>query len=125
MKGCDNQRKILLVDDDYANQILINELLEHLDVNIIECNCGKEAMEGFKQYTNDIALVLLDIKLPDCKGWDLCKQLRLVNDRMPIIAMSALQPSELARHYKAAGFTTYISKPFDMVEFVEMVSAYV
>jgi DNA-binding response OmpR family regulator len=48
-----------------------------------------------------------------------------VNDSVPIIAMSALQPGELARYYKDAGLTTYVSKPFDMVEFVEMVSAYV
>lgn len=117
--------KVLIIDDDKATRLLILEFLEGANVTIIECDRGKEALKFYRQYLHEIVLVLLDIKLPDCKGWDLCKQLRLINDRIPIIAMSAIMPSELKYNYETAGFTTYVSKPFDMEEFVRLIKSFI
>jgi CheY-like chemotaxis protein len=56
--------KILIIDDDCSSRILISEILADANVIIIECGCGKDVLSLFKQYCDDIVLVLMDIKLP-------------------------------------------------------------
>jgi CheY-like chemotaxis protein len=119
-----NKQKLLLVDDNYVTQVLIDYLLEGLDVNIIKYDRGREAIRYYRRYGNSVALVLLDIRLPDGMGWDLCKQFREINERVPVIAISAVIPDELKQKCEAAGFTAYISKPFDVAEFTNTVTKY-
>jgi len=118
------KRKILIVEDNEATRILIKEVLEHLNVTIIESGCVEEALNLFKTYSNEIALVLLDLRLPGCDGCELLKQFRQINSSVPSIAISALSPAELAAKSKAAGFNEYMSKPFDIDEFNRIVSSY-
>jgi CheY-like chemotaxis protein len=102
----------------------MSEILEGANVTIIECGCGKEAISLFKQHCADLVLVLLDINLPRCNGWDLAKQFRKIKPGVPIIAVSAIAPYELATKCREAGFDAYISKPFDIDEFLKMVKGY-
>jgi CheY-like chemotaxis protein len=118
-------RKILIVDDDKASRILITEILEGANVVIIECGCDKEAISLFEQYYDDIELVLMDIKLPGCDGWELLKQFRKVKPSIKAIAISAMFPSELACGSRAAGFNAYISKPFCIDDFSELINSYI
>ena len=84
--------KLLLVDDDEASRILIRDILEGANVTILECGCGIEAMELYKKYAWELDLVLLDIRLPDCNGWELVRQFRLINPLVIFIAISATSP---------------------------------
>jgi two-component system, sensor histidine kinase len=122
MNGANYLKKILLVDDNYVTQVLIDGLLEGLDVNIIKYDRGKDAIRYYRRYGNGIALVLLDIRLPDCMGWDLCKQFRDINDSVPIIAISGVMTAELNQKCEEAGFTAYVSKPFDVEVFMKIVN---
>ena len=116
--------KLFLVDDDPSSRLLITEILEGANVNIIECGCGKEAISLFREHREEIVLVLLDIKLSDCSGWELLHLFRLEKPDVPAIAISAISPSELSYQHKAAGFNGYLSKPFDMDEFLVRVRPY-
>ena len=91
-----NNRKLLLIDDDEPARLLIRDILEGANVTIIECGCGNEALDLFKKYAWELDLVLLDIRLPDCNGWELLKQFKLVNPLVPFVAISATSPAELA-----------------------------
>jgi CheY-like chemotaxis protein len=117
-------RKLLIIDDDEATRLLITEILEGTKVSIMETGCGMEARNLFKEYSFEIDLVLLDIKLPDYNGWELLKQFRQENPLVPVIALSAILPTELAKKCESTGFDGYFSKPFDIVEFKEFVGMF-
>jgi two-component system, repressor protein LuxO len=117
--------KLLLVDDDPSTRLLIHEISEGAKVSIIECGSGKEAISLFKEHGDDIALLLLDIKLKDCTGWELLGQLREMKPFVPAIAISAMAPGEIAKEYKKTGFDAFLSKPFEIEELIWLVGIFV
>jgi len=119
-----NTVKLFIIDDDLTTRILIREMLDDTYISIIESDCGTEAFEIFKERRHEIGLILLDIYLPGCDGWKLIGLIRQVDQQIPVIAMSAMLPSELAAKYRTAGFTGYISKPFDMIRLREIILSY-
>ena len=121
MKQIRTNPKLFIIDDDEATRILIAEILDNLNVDIVEAECGKAALELFKMHNEDVFLVLLDIRLPDCTGWELVKQLRVINSSVSIVALSALSIVELAGKIQGSGFNSYLSKPFDINDIERLV----
>jgi len=124
MKEALVEQKILLIDDDEATRILINEILNGSNIYVIEAGCGNEGFNLFKKHSEEIDLVLLDIKLPDCMGWELIRQFRTENQFIPIIALSAINKNELKEKAEVFGFSSYLSKPFDINELEQIVKFY-
>lgn len=118
-------KKILLVDDDYSNILLIRATLEEKNSTIIDCCNGSEAVQIFAQYKNEISLLLVDIKLPDCDGWTLLANLRKIKPSIPAIAISAMLPQDFYCKSKETGFDMYLSKPLDLNRLRETVRLYV
>lgn len=114
--------RLLVIDDDKSTRTLIIEIFEDSGIEVIECNDAREAKCFFETNFKVIDLVLLDIKLPDKNGWELCKELRTISQSIPIIAISAIPPNDLMLEYKANGFTTFLSKPFCIKELIELVN---
>jgi CheY-like chemotaxis protein len=117
-------RKILIIDDDEATRLLISEILKGTKVSILETKSGKEAYNIYKKYSNEIDLVLLDIKLPDCNGWELLKQFRQINPLVIFVAVSAISEAELKRRCNMAEIDAYISKPFDIEKFKKLITVF-
>ncbi|HEY4789198.1 MAG TPA: response regulator [Bacteroidales bacterium] len=124
MKEALVEQKILLIDDDEATRILINEILNDSNIYVIETGCGKEGLNLFKKHSEEIDLVLMDIKLPDCMGWDLVRQFRTANMDVPIVALSAINKNELKEKAEIFGFSSYLSKPFDIEDLERIVRFY-
>ncbi len=119
-----NRRILLIIDDDKITRMLIKDILEGSGIPILESGCGEKACELFKNNRKKIGLVLLDIRLPDCDGWDLIGTIRQIDPHVPVLAVSAILPSELAANYQLAGFTGYISKPFKTDELQEVIFSF-
>lgn len=116
--------KLLVIDDDKHTRMLIRDVLDGTDIPVIESDCGKQALDLFKELREEIGLILLDIYLPDCDGWTLGGMIRQVSPQVPVIAISAIFPAELAAKYRTAGFTGYITKPFEMNRLKEIIVSY-
>jgi glycosyltransferase involved in cell wall biosynthesis len=74
--------KILLVDDQSANLVALRAILEPLEQEIIEAQSGKEALRQLLQH--EVAVVLLDIQMPDLDGFEVVQQVRRFSDVQPI-----------------------------------------
>jgi CheY-like chemotaxis protein len=109
------KQKVLLVDDSHVTHMLIDALLDGLDVGIMKYDRGKDAIRYYRRHCNDIALVLLDIKLPDATGWDLCKQFRGINGQVPVIGISGVMPPKpksfivISNEVRNLNFYSYIN----------------
>jgi len=106
--------RILLVEDEanIAEGLKFN--LEQEDFTVVWVANGGKVMEKFE--TERFDLVIMDIMLPGMNGFDLCESIRLKNDSIPILFLSAkTQDSEKIKGFKL-GADDYITKPFNLEE---------
>ena len=59
-------------------------------------------------------LILLDINLPGIDGFQIFKEIRLVNKQIPVIAATAMAMNDQQTKYKEIGFSDFVLKPFDL-----------
>ena len=112
-----NERaKILIVDDDAMNRIVLSDLLSD-EYDIIEAKDGNEAIEILKKKAKEITLVLLDMVMP---GRDGLEVLRIMNEKgwikgTPVIMISAETASPQVEKAFSLGVTDFIYRPFDQM----------
>ena len=106
-----NKPQILLVDDSAMNRMILTEILGD-SYHILEAENGRECMEKLQAEAGNIALVLLDINLPDGNGFELCKLIKPQHPDTIVIFLTANdQESDQIRGYEV-GAVDYITKPF-------------
>ena len=103
-------KHFLIVEDDEINQLVIQRYLERLPAFVSIASDGKSALELLEK--NSFDFILLDIHLPDMSGYELMKNIRLLNTTVPVIAVTALAQDQEKDFCMAAGMNGYISKPF-------------
>ena len=110
-------KSILVVDDDPTSALLFTELLEPTEANIIVVYEGCSIFNIIKNRTID--LILLDIRLGDCNGFDLLPEIRKANPQIIVIAQTANAMVDDYQRCMDAGFDDYISKPISSRELYE------
>ena len=103
--------KVLVVEDNNINQLVVKHTLKKLGVAIEIAVDGIEAIE--KITSNNYDLVLMDIQLPEMNGYDVTRYIRnQMKNSIPIIAMTALAINGESEKCIECGMDGYISKPF-------------
>jgi two-component system, OmpR family, phosphate regulon response regulator PhoB len=114
---------ILLVEDDPDIRHLVAYKLRKSGLEVIAVADGRSALRAAGASRPD--LVLLDIRMPEMSGIEVCRQLRAgpLTAAVPIILLTARsRPQDLEQGY-AAGATDYIIKPFSTRVLLERVEA--
>jgi PAS domain S-box-containing protein len=120
--GAPVRTRVLIVEDNPITRKVIRSALKADNYEIREAECADQALESATAFPP--ALILQDLQLPGRGGWELVRELRALPglSRIPIIAMSGyVTESEEDESVLAAGFTEYISKPFDVAHLRETV----
>jgi two-component system, sensor histidine kinase and response regulator len=103
---------ILLVDDQPANLLALEAMLQGLDQTLIRAESGREALKWL--LTHDFAVILLDVKMPDMDGFETAALIRQRDKSRdtPIIFLTAADKThtEAVRGY-AVGAVDYLVKP--------------
>lgn len=113
--------KILVVDDESRMRKLVRDFLEREGFRVLEASDGVEAMEQFYQ-DKDIALLILDVMMPNMDGWQVCREVRQTS-RVPIIMLTARSEERDELQGFELGVDEYISKPFSPKILVARVTA--
>lgn len=116
-------KTILIVEDEQANQIFLQELLEPTNAKLILVETGEQAIEYWKNEP-DPDVIMLDIRLPDMLGLDVAKIIRTTNNTIPIIAQTAYAMGDDREASLSVGCTNYISKPIDIELLLSMINDY-
>jgi len=108
-------KKILLVDDDMRNVFALSVALEEHNMNVLTANDGKEALDVLRK-NKDIAIVLMDIMMPEMDGYEAMKHIRedMQLTQLPVIALTAKAMQGDREKSIQAGASDYITKPVDM-----------
>lgn len=106
--------RILYIEDNYENRILIKRILEVEDYVVLEAEDGPSGMRVAEQETPD--LILMDINLPEIDGYEMTAKLRQLSSLagVPIVALTANVLKGDRERSLAAGCDGYIQKPIDV-----------
>ena len=121
-------KKVLLVEDNDLNREIAKTLLEDEGVLVSEAVDGLDALKVFEE--SEIGyfdLILMDVVMPNMNGLSTTRAIRELNridSNLPIIALSANAYAEDIKKTKDAGMDDYVSKPFKIENFVEMIDKY-
>ncbi len=109
----DNPHKILIVDDDPSNHVILKGYLQSNNCEIHSIDNGRKALKTVKKLNPDI--ILLDIMMPGMSGFEVCEILK--NDEatrdIPIIFITALSDRDAHKKAIESGGEGFIVKPFD------------
>ncbi|GAK90274.1 two-component system response regulator [Nonlabens ulvanivorans] len=107
---------ILLAEDEPALGMIIKESLETRGFKVTHCMNGVQAYESFEN--NNPQIAVLDVMMPELDGFSLAKKIRLVNEEMPIIFLTAKSQTEDVLEGFHVGGNDYLKKPFSMEELI-------
>ena len=106
--------RILLVEDEESLLDVIKLNLELEGYAVYTATTGGEALKEIRNKRFD--LVLLDVMLPEIDGFTICQTLRLENNNVPILFITAKNSSEDRVFGLKIGADDYLAKPFDLEE---------
>ena len=108
--------KIFIVEDDVDLSEMLSAYLRVQGYNVAQATRGEEAVQQIKKVAPD--LVVLDIRLPDINGYEVCRQLRQYRrtQSIPIIFLTEKREREDKLAGLELGAVDYITKPFDIQE---------
>ncbi len=107
------EAKVLIVDDDAMNRVLSTRILSATRIQVDTAKSGREALE----YTRKTIyhLILMDHKMAEMDGVETFRMIRIqeegLNQKTPIVAMTASALENMEDFYRNRGFAGYITKP--------------
>jgi DNA-binding response OmpR family regulator len=115
-------KKILVVEDDPVNSMILADFLAANGYETVAAASGPEGMERFDQDKPDLCLV--DVQLPRKNGFEVVREIKSRNGATPVLLMSAVyndRDQSTRTVQLGTGADGYLSKPFDLVQLLAQV----
>ncbi|MET3699042.1 two-component system response regulator (stage 0 sporulation protein F) [Bacillus oleivorans] len=116
------KEKILIVDDQFGIRILLNEVFNKEGYQTFQAANGVQALDIVKKHSPD--LVLLDMKIPGMDGIEILKRMKVIDQDIRVIIMTAYGELDLIQQAKDLGALTHFAKPFDIDDIRSAVRKY-
>lgn len=104
----DGRSQILIVDDDTRFLHLVREEFAEAEFELVLFSDPQKALDSFDE---DIELAILDIKMPEMDGFELCESIRKMSEGLPILMLTGIEDFEAIEKAYQAGATDFIYKP--------------
>ena len=105
------QKTIVIVEDDQDNSELLNEVFTEEFSNVLVFNCGLKALENIIKIKPH--LILTDVSLPGLSGVEMVKKVREEGITSPVIFQTGHSVLEIEKEINALSKCKIISKPYD------------
>jgi len=123
--GCQgHQRKILIVDDDRINRMVLRRLLEPLGFDLLEAVDGQDCLNKAMEFQPDA--IFLDLVMPGLDGLEVTRRLRQLPQLQDVIAiaLSANAFETTKQECLAAGCQGFLSKPVQVKQLLDLLALY-
>ncbi|RDU63533.1 response regulator [Helicobacter sp. MIT 14-3879] len=106
---------ILIVEDDLVALFGIKQALEPYCKNILEASDGLEALELYKNYNENIDIVLTDINIPSLNAFEMLEEICKINTNQKIIIMTSYpNDKNLKQSFKLSNICLFLRKPINI-----------
>lgn len=114
--------KILVCEDELSIRSFVVVNLRRAGYTVLEAGSGEEALAVYREHP-DTAIALLDVMMPGIDGFETCRRLREMNERMGIIMLTARTQETEKVNGLRMGADDYVTKPFGIAELLARVAA--
>ena len=114
---------VLLVDDEKTVRELTQHMLERLGFAVLTAADGREAVEVFREHTDDVACVILDLTMPRMDGEAAFRKLRRIQRDVRVIMSSGYNEQEVAQRFAGKGLAGFLQKPYQLSTLAERLRA--
>lgn len=106
--------RVLMVEDNPANAVVLQLMLEADKHHVYRANSGAEAVALLREVAVDVAL--LDLHMPEMDGFETCEALWLLHPTLPVVAVTADTQPEVERRCLEVGMISMVRKPYHIDE---------
>lgn len=104
--------KILVIDDDESIRTYLDRFLSRKGYDVILADSGQMGLELFRRESPHA--VVLDLIMPEVNGIAVLQQIRSLDEKIPVIALTGTRNPEMRQHAYACGVTQFVGKEFSM-----------
>ncbi len=115
-------KNVLLVDDDLEVSNSLIDLFDPERYSFHHLEDGQGTSDYVSEHLDNLDLVMLDVNLPSCSGLDLLKNIKKINQNLPVIVISGFISTENAMEAMREGAYEYLTKPFEVNRLIETVN---
>ena len=116
------KRCVLLADDEERIVRALRDLLTSNGFFVLTALSGREALEQFGRYSEQIDLVLLDVMMPEGDGFSVLREIRAASSLVPVVMLTARGEEYDKIHGFEVGADDYVVKPFSPRELMMRVN---
>lgn len=113
--------KILIAEDDANTRAALSEVLDAEGFHVVAATNGTEALELFQREKPDF--ICLDVMMPGMNGYEVCKQIRRIDETAPILFLTAKSEEIDTVLGLELGADDYMTKPFGIKEVLARIRA--
>ncbi|MDZ7262454.1 MAG: PAS domain S-box protein, partial [candidate division KSB1 bacterium] len=112
---------ILIVDDEEVIRTVGQRILEKAGYKVLLASTGPEAIELYRKNQTEVALVILDMIMPEMGGREIYESLRHLNPEIKVLLSSGFSQEGQAQKLLEEGVQGFVQKPFQMNEFLQKI----
>ncbi|MDH5562879.1 MAG: response regulator, partial [Nitrospirota bacterium] len=106
--------KVLVVDDEEDVRTACSLILQEMGFEALVAQDGKAGLRIFEEYQKQIALIFLDLTMPNLDGGQLAEKIRQLNPHVPILVSSGYAEVDAMKHFPQSSSSAFIQKPFQV-----------
>jgi PAS domain S-box-containing protein len=110
---------ILLVDDEESVLAVGSRMLERIGFRVLAATNGREALEIYRSRRDEIALVLLDLTMPEMDGEETFRELRRMDPGIRVVMTSGYTATEITPRFAGKRLTGFLQKPYTLAALMD------
>ena len=116
---------ILVVEDSLTNQKIACKILAKLGYRSVVAEDGQQALDKLKEQRQEIALILMDCRMPVMDGLQATQAIRAQGDDIPIVALTANNTEEDRSACLQVGMDEFLAKPINKLKLQEILQTFI
>ena len=113
---------ILYCEDEFDLRDVTTDILTQYTKKVYSCENGLIGLNTFKEKRDEIDLIITDINMPELGGLDMVREIKEINDNIPIIVTTAFSNSSYLLDAINLGIDQYVLKPIDIKKLFEKIA---
>jgi CheY-like chemotaxis protein len=103
---------VLVVDDEEVVRGVASRILGSYGFDLLLANDGREGVARFREHRAEIVAVLMDLTMPSMDGVDAFREIRSLDENVPVLLMSGYNEQDAVTRFAGKGLSGFVQKPF-------------